>query len=120
MDREDERQDGEGRHRGEILGEVEAEIGIDGGAREIRRSAYEQRVAVRWGTSDELRRQAAAGARPAFHHHLLAERLAHGGADDAGGDIGRRTRREADDQADGLRGKIARPPVRHGDNRGQR
>ena len=96
MNREDERQDGERRHRREILSKVEAEIGIDGGASEIRCSAYEQRVAVRWGTSDELRRQAAAGARPAFHHHLLAERLAHGGADDAGGDIGRRTWREAD------------------------
>ena len=108
---EDERQERERRDRREILGEVEAEIGIDRRVRQVRGRTDVQGIAVRRRARDELRGDAAAGAGAALDHQLLAERLAHVGADQAGGDVGGRARREADDQPQRLRWKSpARAP----------
>ena len=120
MHRQDERQARERGDRGEILAEVEAEIGAGDRVGDVRQRADEQCVAVRRRARDELRTDARAGARPRFDHDLLAERPAHAVTDQSRGDIGRRSRREADDQPNGPLRIALGFSLRHGGDGGQR
>ncbi|SPA22716.1 hypothetical protein CBM2633_B90007 [Cupriavidus taiwanensis] len=66
--------------------------------------AHHQGVAVSGRLPERLRADDAASAGAVFHHHRLAEQLAHALADQARGDIGRATRGRRHDQPDRLVG----------------
>src|SRR5947208_5661273 len=119
MNGEDERQDGERSYRRQILDEIEAEVGIDRCVGHVRRRPYVKCIAVCRRASDELRRDAAAGPRPAFDHYLLTQSVAHNCPDQPSRNVRCRAGREADDQPKRLRWKIACAALRHGDGSAQ-
>src|SRR4029079_18467437 len=83
-----------------ILREVEGKIGIDGRIGDVGGGSKEERVAVLRRTRDKFGRQARSRSRLVLDHELLAKNLAHALPEHARGNVGRRPRDEADDDAD--------------------
>ena len=93
------RRDGGERDRREVLGEVERQVGRDGGIDHVGHGAEEQRVAVLGGARGGFGGDAAARSRPVLDDELLAEGLAQTRADRAREKIARCPGRKAHDDA---------------------
>ena len=62
-------------HGGQVLGEVELQVGRDALVDDVGRGAQQQGVAVRRGAGHRLGRHTAACAGAVLHHHRLAQAL---------------------------------------------
>jgi len=83
--------------RGDVAKEIEIEVVVERGIDHVRRRDQEQRVTVGQRMRRRFGAHIAAGARPVIDDELLAEPLRQPVTDQAGVDVGRSSRRKADD-----------------------